>query len=154
MGRRSKVREGLPSAGEARDFAGSAVEAVREHASSAGEGVGSVMSALDEVVARSRRARKKARKKAHKQAKSARSAAQSTVDSARRQSARKLRKAAAAAAAAAERAEKRAAQLDKPKRRRGRVLATGLAIAAIGVAAAKSLGAKDSTTSRPKQPER
>ncbi|PZS20916.1 MAG: hypothetical protein DLM57_00200 [Pseudonocardiales bacterium] len=141
MGRKSKVQAALPSASEARDLAGSAVETVREHAAAAGGSVGSaVTSAFDIVAERSRRARKKARKKARKQTRSARSTAQSTVHSARRQSARQLRK---AAAIAAEQAEKRAAQLDPPKRRRGAgLLAVGVAIAA-GVAAARTLGAKN-----------
>jgi vacuolar-type H+-ATPase subunit H len=138
-----KLRGAVPSADDARDFAGSAVETVREHASSAGESaVGAVTAALDDAAARSRRARKKARRKAHKQAQSARTTAQETVYSARRQSARQLRKAAAAA-------EKRAAQLDAPKRRRGRVFAALVAISAVGFAAAKSRGAKDSAPTGP-----
>lgn len=138
MGRKSKV-EGAPRqhAADANGLAGSAVEAVREHAAAAGESVGSaVTSALDTVTERSRRARKKAQKKAGKQARSMRSTAQDTVDSARRGSARRLR-------GAAERADKRAAQLDAPKRRRGRrLVATVLALGAAAVAAAKFRGGK------------
>jgi len=141
MGRTSKVERALQQhAGEANGLAGSAVEAVREHATAAGEGVSSaVTSALDTVAERSRRARKKAQKKARRQARSMRSTAQDTVDSARRRSARRLRK---AGATAAEQAERRAAQLDAPKRRRGRLLATGVALAAAALAAAKFLGGK------------
>jgi len=141
MGRTSKVERAVHQhAGEANGLAGSAVEAVREHATAAGESVSSaVTSALDTVAERSRRARKKAQKKARKQARSMRSTAQDTVDSARRRSARRLRK---AGATAAEQAERRAAQLDAPKRRRGRLLATGVALAAAALAAAKFLGGK------------
>jgi hypothetical protein len=150
MGRKRKVQRTLQhNVGEARDLAGSAVESVREHATSAGGTVGgAVTSAFDDVAARSRRARKKARKKARKQTSAARSTAQSTVQSARRQSARQLRK---AAAIAADQAEKRAAQLDPPKRRRGRVLTAGLALAAIGAVAAKVQGAK-AQASQPTEP--
>jgi hypothetical protein len=136
MGRTSKVERALHQhAGEANGLVGSAVEAVREHATAAGESVSTaVTSALDTVAERSRRARKKAQKKARKQARSMRSTAQDTVDSARRRSARRLR-------GAAEQAEGRAAQLDAPKRRRGRVVATGVALAAAAFAA-KFLGGK------------
>jgi hypothetical protein len=137
MGRTSKVERALQQhAGEANGLAGSAVEAVREHATAAGESVSSaVTSALDTVAERSRRARKKARKKARKQARSMRATAQDTVDGARRRSARRLR-------GAAEQAERQAAQLDAPKRRRGRLVATGVALAAAALAAAKFFGGK------------
>jgi len=130
MGRKSKVQRTLKQhAEDAQSVAGSAVETVREHATAAGESVGSVVSsALEGAAQRSRRARKKGRKQARKQADSVRSTAQSSVRGARRQSARQLRKA--------------AGQLDEPKRRRGRVLAAGVAVAAVGVAAARSLGGK------------
>ncbi len=115
---------------------GSAVEAVREQATAAGESVGSaVTSAIDTVAERGRRARRKAQKNARKQSRSVRSTARDTVDSARRRSARRLRK-------AAEQAERRAAQLDAPKRRRSRLVATGVALAAAALAAAKFRGAK------------
>lgn len=140
MGRKNKVQQALQQhAGEAQGLAGSAVETVREHATAAGESVGSaVSSAIEGAAARSRRARKKARKKAHKQADSVRSAAQTRVLGARRQSARQLRKA--------------AAQVDEPKRRRGRVLAAGVAIAAVGVTAARTLGDKGSQNEPPSGP--
>jgi hypothetical protein len=137
MGRKSKVEGALRQhAGDANGLADSAVEAVREHAAAAGESVGSaVTAALDTVTERSRRARKKAQKRARKQARSMRSTAQDTVDSARRRSARRLR-------GAAERAERRAAQLDAPKRRRGRLVAAVLALGAAALAAAKIRGGK------------
>ena len=148
MGRKSKVGQTLQQhVGEADGLAGSAVEAVREHAAAAGESVGSaVTSALDTVAERSRRARKKAQKKARKQAGSMRSTPQDTVDSARRRSARRLR---SAAATTAEQAERRAAQLDAPKRRRGRLVATGVALAAAVLAAVKFLGAKHESPNPP-----
>jgi hypothetical protein len=59
-------------------------------------------------------------------------------DSAR--SAGRLRK---AAAMAAEQAERRAAQLDAPERRRGRPVATGVALAAVKSRGAKFRGTKD-----------
>ncbi len=138
MGRKSKVQRALQQhAEDAQGVAGSAVEAVREHATAAGESVGSaVSSALGGAAARSRRARKKARKQAHKQADAVRTTAQSRVRGARRQSARQLRKA--------------AEQLDQPKRRRGRLLAGGVAIAAVGVTAARALvGDKNGTDQTP-----
>jgi hypothetical protein len=127
MSRKSKVQQALQQhAEDAQGVAGSAVETVREHATAAGESVGSaVSSAFEGAAARTRPARKKAQKKAHKRAESVRSTAQSSVRGARRQSARQLRKA--------------AVQLDQPKRRRGRVLAAGVAIAAVGVTAARTL---------------
>ena len=92
MGRSRKAHAGLQNVGDVRDLAGSAVETVRDHATAAGESVGSaVTSALDTVAARGRGARKKAQKKARKQSRSVRSTAQSSVDGARRQSARQLR---------------------------------------------------------------
>jgi hypothetical protein len=151
MGRSRKAHAGLQNVGDVRDLAGSAVETVRDHATAAGESVGSaVTSALDAVAARGRRARKKAQKKARKQSRSVRSTAQSSVDGARRQSARQLRK---AAVKAADQLEKRAAQLDQPKHRRGRVLKAGVALAALGVVAAKSLGGKDPAPDQPTEPE-
>ncbi len=139
MGRKSKVQRALHHhVGEAHGLAGSAVEAVREQAASAGESVGSaVTSALDTVAERGRRARKKARKNARKQSRSVRTTARDTVDSARRGSARRLRK---AGATATEWAESQAAQIDPPKRRRGRLVATGVVLAAAAVAAAKARG--------------
>lgn len=132
MGRRSKAHAALQSLGDARDVAGSAVSTVRDHAAAAGDNVGSaVTSVLDSAAERGRRSRKKAQKKARKQAGSVRSSTQNTVYGARRQSARQLRKAAAVV-------EKRAAQLDRPKRRRGRLLATAAAVAAVGVVAVRS----------------
>ena len=151
MGRSRKAHAGLQNVGDVRDLAGSAVETVRDHATAAGESVGSaVTSALDTVAARGRGARKKAQKKARKQSRSVRSTAQSSVDGARRQSARRLRK---AAVKAADQLEKRAAQLDQPKHRRGRVLKAGVALAALGVVAAKSLGGKDRAPDQPTEPE-
>ncbi len=124
MGRKSKVEQALQQhMGEANGLAGSAVEAVREHAAAAGESVGSaVASAVDAVAERRRRARKTAQKKARKQSRSIRSAAQDTV--------------------AAEQAERRATQLDAPQRRRGRLIATVALAAAAALAATKFLGAK------------
>ena len=151
MGRSRKAHAGLQNVGDVRDLAGSAVETVRDHATAAGESVGSAVTAvLDTVATRGRRARKKAQKKARKQSRSVRSTAQSSVDGARRQSARQLRK---AAVKAADQLEKRAAQLDQPKHRRGRVLKAGVALAALGVVAAKSLGGKDPAPDQPTEPE-
>ena len=151
MGRSRKAHAGLQNVGDVRDLAGSAVETVRDHATADGESVGSaVTSALDTVAARGRGARKKAQKKARKQSRSVRSTAQSSVDGARRQSARQLRK---AAVKAADQLEKRAAQLDQPTHRRGRVLKAGVALAALGVVAAKSLGGKDRAPDQPTEPE-
>src|SRR6266704_6863602 len=141
MGRKSNVQRALHQhAGEAHGLAGSAVDAVREQATAAGESVGSaVTSAIDTVAERGRRARRKAQKKARKQSRSVRSTARDTVDSARRRSARRLRK---AATTAAEQAERRAAQIDAPKRHRGRLVATGVALAAAALAATKFRSAK------------
>ena len=137
MGRKSNVQRALHQhAGEAHGLAGSAVDAVREQATAAGESVGSAATyTLDTVAERGRRARRKAQKNARKQSRSVRSTARDTVDSARRRSARRLRK-------AAEQAERRAAQLDAPQRRRGRLVATGVALAAVALAATKFRSAK------------
>jgi hypothetical protein len=53
---------------------------------------------------------------------------------------------------AAEQSEKRAAQLDPPRRRRGRVLVVGLALAAIGAVAAKAHRAKAQASQPPTTP--